>query len=560
MQRREFLKATGFAAGTLALNAPETSADRANETRAVSVTVRADQARGELKPIWRFFGADEPNYAYMQDGRKLLFELGRLGPQQAYFRTHNLLTSGHGKPALKWGSTGAYQEDAQGNPVYNWTILDRIFDAYIERSVKPYVQIGFMPKALSVKPEPYQHKWTPKSRYDEIYTGWSYPPKDYLKWAELAFQWTKHCVTRYGRKEVESWYWEVWNEPNIGYWQGTPDEFRKLHDHATEAVRRALPTARVGGPDTAGGGRFLREFLDHCLRGKNYATGKKGTPLEFVSFHAKGAPVFVGGHVRMGIANQLRTIAASLAKLDHDAVLDGEIVILDREGKAQFQLLQNHGTRQGVLAYYVFDLLYLDGHDLRGLPLLHRKELLAGLVADVPGLKVSEHIAERGTAFFEVVTQRQVEGMVAKLATSKYVAGERSRAWLKVKTQLRQQAIIGGFALERGSRSRLGALLLGIYRGKELVYIGSAGSGFNQWTLAEVREQLEPLIADACPFKRNPKPNKIVRWVRPELVCEISFLCWTSDGHVRHPVFQGMQEGLSADGVRREEPDECEAT
>jgi len=254
------------------------------------------------------------------------------------------------------------------------------------------------------------------------------------------------------------------------------------------------------------------------------------------------------------------SIAASLAKLGHDAVLDGEIVVLDREGRAQFQLLQNHRARQGVLAYYVFDLLYLDGHDLRGLPLLHRKELLTRLAGDVPGLRVSEHIAERGTAFFEVVTQRQLEGMVAKLATSKYVTGERSRAWLKIKTQLRQQAVIGGFALERGSRNRLGALLLGVYQGGQLVYIGSVGTGFNQWTVAEVRETLEPLITEACPFKRNPKPNKVVRWVRPELVCEISFLCWTDDGHVRQPVFQGMQDGVPAAGVRREDPEECEAT
>jgi bifunctional non-homologous end joining protein LigD len=129
-----------------------------------------------------------------------------------------------------------------------------------------------------------------------------------------------------------------------------------------------------------------------------------------------------------------------------------------------------------------------------------------------------------------------------------------SRSWqardATFKTQLRQQVVIGGFALERGSRSRLGALLLGVYRGKELVYIGSAGTGFNRWTLAEVHEQLKPLISEACPFKRNPKPNKIVRWVRPELVCEISFLCWTSDGHVRHPVFQGMQEGVPVSAVR----------
>ena len=127
------------------------------------------------------------------------------------------------------------------------------------------------------------------------------------------YQWAKHCVERYGGEEVETWYWETWNEANIGYWQGTPEEFRKLHDYAIAGVRRALPNARVGGPDSAGsGGDFTRDFLEHCLRGKNYATGEIGTPLDFVSFHAKGAPRFVedgdGGHVRMGIAEQLRTI------------------------------------------------------------------------------------------------------------------------------------------------------------------------------------------------------------------------------------------------------------
>src|SRR5713101_7979607 len=180
----------------------------------VTITIDASHPRGELKPIWRFFGADEPNYATMKDGRKLLAELGQLGPHQVYFRAHNLLTSGDGTPALKWGSSNAYTEDAQGRPVYDWTIVDRIFDTYLQRGVRPYVQIGFMPKNLSVKPEPYQHHWTPTAKYDEIFTGWAYPPKDYAKWGELVYQWTKHCVQRYGRAEVEHWYWEVWNESN----------------------------------------------------------------------------------------------------------------------------------------------------------------------------------------------------------------------------------------------------------------------------------------------------------------------------------------------------------
>lgn len=297
----------------------------------VSIQVHADQAVGELKPIWRFFGADEPNYATMTNGKKLIGELGRLRPNEVFFRTHNLLNSGDGTPALKWGSTGAYAEDANGNPVYNWTILDRIFDTYRECGVRPYVEIGFMPEALSTRPEPYQHHWIPAAKYNEIYTGWAYPPNDYTKWSELVYQWTEHDLSRYGRQEMTNWYWETWNEPNIGYWQGKPEDFFKLHDYAVEAVRRALPAARVGGPDSAGGGtRFLREFLEHCLRGTNYVTGQIGTPIDFISFHAKGSPDFMNGHVRMGIANQLRNldsafkIIASFPELKSKPIVVGE--------------------------------------------------------------------------------------------------------------------------------------------------------------------------------------------------------------------------------------------
>ena len=192
----------------------------------VVVRVDVDSGRGALEPIWRFFGADEPNYGYMKDGRTLLAELGALRPGEVYFRTHNLLTSGDGTPALKWGSTNAYTEDAHGRPVYDWTIVDRIFDTYRARGVRPYVEIGFMPEALSTHPQPYQHDWRPGS--GQLFTGWAYPPKDYARWGELVYRWVRHCVQRYGRTEVERWYWEVWNEANIPYWQGTPAEFSVL--------------------------------------------------------------------------------------------------------------------------------------------------------------------------------------------------------------------------------------------------------------------------------------------------------------------------------------------
>jgi len=344
------------------------------------VRIRVDASRplGELKPIWRFFGADEPNYATMKDGRKLLGEIGSLRPKQVYFRTHNLLNTGDGTPALKWGSTNVYTEDARGRPVYDWTVLDRIFDTYIARGVHPYAQIGFMPQAMSTKPEPYQHEWRPGLRYDAITTGWAYPPKDYAKWAELTYQWVKHCIERYGRAEVEQWYWEVWNEANIpAYWRGSPEEFYKLHDYAVAAVRRALPTARVGGPDVAGsGGAFMDGFLRHVVSGRNYATGAVGTPTDFLSFHAKGAPTYVDGHVRMGIANQLTTIDQGFAKIAAVPELKSKPIVIgesDPEGCAACQgpsLGYRNGTMYSSYSAAVFarkhELAALRGVNLEG--------------------------------------------------------------------------------------------------------------------------------------------------------------------------------------------------
>lgn len=339
----------------------------ANSTESFPVEIRVDAGieSGELPPVWRFFGADEPNYATMPHGEKLIGELGELRPRQVYFRAHNLLTTGDGTPALKWGSTNAYTEDAQGNAIYDWTIVDRIFDTYLEHSVRPYVEIGFMPAAMTIYDGPYRHHWGSRDRYENIYTGWAYPPKDYQKWGELVYQWVKHCVERYGREEVATWYWETWNEANIGYWRGTQEEFFKLHDYAIAGVKRALPEAKVGGPDAAGsGGDFTRAFLEHCLRGKNFATGDKGTPLDFIAFHAKGAPRDVDGHVQMGIAEQLRNIddgfaiVASYPELKSHPIVIGES---DPEGCAACQGPQfayRNGTMYSSYTAAVFPRKY----------------------------------------------------------------------------------------------------------------------------------------------------------------------------------------------------------
>ena len=335
------------------------------------VVIQVDAARsiGRLEPIWRFFGADEPNYAYMKDGENLLRELGALRPGRVYFRTHNLLTSGDGTPALKWGSTNVYTEDAAGHAVYDWRIVDRIFDTYSARGVVPYVELGFMPQALSTLPDPYRHGWRPGLGPHSLFTGWRTPPKDFARWGKVVENLTRHCVERYGAAAVENWYWETWNEANIDYWGGTFEEFLRLHDHAVAAVRRVLPNARVGGPHAAGdGGDFTRRFLTHCLREKNFATGAIGTPLDFVSFHAKGAPTAVEGHVRMGIAEQLATIDRGFALVASFPELSGRPIVIgesDPEGCAACQG-PRFAYRSGTMYSSYTAASFARAHDLAG--------------------------------------------------------------------------------------------------------------------------------------------------------------------------------------------------
>ena len=321
----------------------------------ITVGVDISRTQGAIRPIWDFFGYDEPNYTYAPNGKKLLGEIAALSPTPAYIRVHNLLTSGDGTASLKWGSTNVYTEDAAGKPIYNWQIVDRIFDTFQHSAVKPLVEIGFMPEALSTHPEPYRHDFPNGS----IYTGWAYPPKDYKKWAELVFQFAKHLRERYGDTKVKTWLWEVWNEPDIDYWKGTPEEYFKLYDYSADAVRRALPEAKIGGLDSTGPARpkaaeFLKQFLQHCDSGRNNATGKPGAPLDFISFHPKGSPTWQDDHVRMGIAAQLNAIdqgfkiVSSFPKWRDTPVILGES---DPEGCAACSAETNpqNGYRNGPL-------------------------------------------------------------------------------------------------------------------------------------------------------------------------------------------------------------------
>jgi xylan 1,4-beta-xylosidase len=323
-----------------------------------TINVDLKKETGDMTPVWAWFGYDEPNYTYMKDGKKLLSEIAALSPVPVYVRAHSLLVTGDGVAALKWGSTNAYTEDANGKPIYNWRIIDSIFDTYVQRGMKPLAQIGFMPEALSTNPVPYKHDWKPGDPYFKIITGWAYPPKDYNKWAELVYQWVKHSVDRYGKKEVESWWWELWNEPN-GYWKGTQEEFFKLYDYTADAVKRALPTAKIGGINIAGTGskgaqEWMHAFVKHCFSDTNYVTKKIGSPVDMILFHAKGSPRVVDGHVQMNMGTQLRDInvgfkfVASYPQLKNLPIVIGES---DPEGCAACGMKTNpsNGYRNGTM-------------------------------------------------------------------------------------------------------------------------------------------------------------------------------------------------------------------
>jgi xylan 1,4-beta-xylosidase len=270
----------------------------------VTITVDLQHRLGAWRPITAWFGYDEANYTTAPHGRELLRELHEAYPVPVYVRAHHLLTSGDGKPELKWSSTNVYTVDANGKPVYDFKILDQIFDAYRDAGVRPMVELGFMPEAMTSGTGPYEVPY-PHTLDGSVGS----PPKDYAAWGELCRVFVAHMVARYGREATAQWYWEVWNEPNIAYWHGTEAEYEKLYDYAVAGVRAALPEARVGGPATTGprgakAAEFLEAFLRHVAEGKSAANGGV-VPLDFISFHVKGQPKVVEGHVQMGLDKEL---------------------------------------------------------------------------------------------------------------------------------------------------------------------------------------------------------------------------------------------------------------
>ena len=260
-------------------------------------------------------------------------------------------------------------------------------------------------------------------------------------------------------------------------------------------------------------------------------------------------------------------IVRSLAGVRRTAVIDGEVVVVVKDGRPSFELLQRWAElREGGLAFYVFDLLYLDGHDLRGQPLSRRKAILHDILPQLPNVRFSDHVADQGKALYQIAESKGLEGVIGKSGKSPYREGRRGYDWLKVKAQRRQDALIAGFTEPRGSRQGLGALILGVHEAPatgsggetteqngNLAYIGHAGTGFTDRALADLRARLDPLIRPTPPFATVPPTNAPATWVEPTLVASVTFKEWTRDGIMRMPVFMGVREDVPPESVMREE-------
>jgi len=252
------------------------------------------------------------------------------------------------------------------------------------------------------------------------------------------------------------------------------------------------------------------------------------------------------------ISDSYRAVAQALERLNVDAVLDGELVALDRRGISHFQLLQNALRAEATLRYCIFDLMFLEGEDLRDLTLLQRKQRLRHLLPKHPLLSFSAHRAQHGTKFFRQALEHGLEGIIAKRKGSKYLSGARTSDWLKIKTTRRQEVVIAGFTAPRRSRPNFGALVLAVRDDKAWRYVGHVGAGFSHASLKELHHKLTALRTSTSPFSVRVKDEAVTTWVKPKLVAEVRFTEWTSAGEMRHPVFIGLRDDKPAEAVMRE--------
>lgn len=266
--------------------------------------------------------------------------------------------------------------------------------------------------------------------------------------------------------------------------------------------------------------------------------------------YKRGRSVKLLSRNKLDLTGGYPSVVAALARQRHDFILDGELAAV-RDGVTSFSLLQQARRQEVDLAYFVFDIPFLQDRDLRATPLIERKEILKERVSWQSPLTFVEHIQEDGLEFYEEACRKRLEGVIAKLASSPYSAG-RSRDWLKFKCSNEQEFVIGGYTDPQGERVAFGALVVGYYEGKRLHYAGKVGTGYTAQTLRDLLARMRPLEQSESPFEGPPPLRKNVHWLRPELVAQVGFAEWTGDGRLRHPRFLGLREDKKAKQVVRE--------
>jgi bifunctional non-homologous end joining protein LigD len=252
------------------------------------------------------------------------------------------------------------------------------------------------------------------------------------------------------------------------------------------------------------------------------------------------------------ISHSYVEVARALEGVKADAVIDGELVAIGKDGVSHFQLLQNALRHEAKLLYCVFDLMFVDGEDLREQPLLVRKERLKAILPRDKLIAFSRHRKASGTKFFAEAERKGLEGIMAKRADSPYASGGRTADWLKIKTAKRQEVVIAGFTAPRCTRPFFGALVLAVRENDAWRYIGHVGTGFSHQTLETLHAKLSKLKAARSPFPAKVKDEGVTTWVRPSLVAEVKFAEWTSKGELRQPVYLGLRADKPAKDVVRE--------
>lgn len=332
-----------------------------------------------------------------------------------------------------------------------------------------------------------------------------------------------------------------------------PDAYEDTHEDLTAPSSKSKKTKKKI-PDFIP--PMLATLVDEPFDNADWLFEVKWDGFRALAFVEKGK-VELKSRNKLLFNTKFPSIVKSLENIKGSVILDGEVVVVDAEGKSHFQLIQNYQEQEGLLCYYVFDILFKDGEDLRELPLIERKEILKKYLKQLalPLIRYSDHVLKDGKAFFKAAAKNHLEGIIGKKIVSEYQS-RRSHDWVKIKTSLRQEVVICGFTEPRGSRKKFGALVAGVYNEKkDLLYAGHVGGGFNAALLQDVYDKLKPLIQKKCPFKEEPKVNMPVTWVKPKLIGEVSFAEWTKDNIMRQPIFQGLRTDKNSKTVQKEVPE-----